>query len=561
MTMHQFTIRSIKHKLFAAMFLAPFIPVALALGTGGYLFFQYSHMTLLDRLAAQSRQYTTILDTYIEERISDLADMETVLSEAELTAERVETTLHHASANHPEFLDLAIVDQDGTTLFYAGPRVFKGTHIEPGKWHEDALRRGLSVSGVFTGPMGIPHWILARRMSGHGGSYTLRVSVDAAVLSQVIMRMREKGVEIFLTNHTGDSIAGSSSQIMTKNQDFTEALFRESLENPIWDERTQAAFSTQALRYGQWFLVARQSAAALPHLTDSAVLFFGVSILCGGIIVFLTSLYLTGYVEKMLHQRDEEREQLREQLYRAGRLAELGEMAAGFAHEINNPLQIMKSDQAYIEMVLHEIEDRPGMEAAALEDIQEVKSSLGQIKIQIDRCARITHSILSFGRAGAAEAQHIDLAKFIPEVLTMVQKNMQLHSIQLRVHMAGQKFIVHVDPGRLQQVLLNLFNNAIHAITETTDGRHRELSVSCTPENNNVRIAVTDNGTGISLEHQQLIFTPFFTTKPAGLGTGLGLSLCHGIVDSMHGTLNFTSTKGQGSTFYVVLPLVHTPGA
>ena len=73
---------------------------------------------------------------------------------------------------------------------------------------------------------------------------------------------------------------------------------------------------------------------------------------CGGIIVFLSSLYLTGYVEKMLQQRDDEREKLREQLYRAGRLAELGEMAAGFAHEINNPLQIMKSDQAYIEMLL-----------------------------------------------------------------------------------------------------------------------------------------------------------------------------------------------------------------
>lgn len=124
----------------------------------------------------------------------------------------------------------------------------------------------------------------------------------------------------------------------------------------------------------------------------------------------------------MLRQRDEERELLREQLYRAGRLAELGEMAAGFAHEINNPLQIMKSDQAYIEMLLQDFQSRAGDDTAFLQDIQEVRSSIGQIKVQIDRCARITHSILSFGRAGASEAHNIDLAKFVPEVLTMVQK-------------------------------------------------------------------------------------------------------------------------------------------
>lgn len=125
--------------------------------------------------------------------------------------------------------------------------------------------------------------------------------------------------------------------------------------------------------------------------------------------------------------------------------------------------------------------------------------------------------------------------------------------------MAIPRIMVHVDPGRLQQVLLNLLNNAIHAITEVNDGRQGELTVSCTPEENKVRIAIADNGIGISPEHQGLVFTPFFTTKPAGMGTGLGLSLCHGIVDSMNGVLNFTSIKGQGTTFYVVLPMVQSP--
>jgi C4-dicarboxylate-specific signal transduction histidine kinase len=280
-------------------------------------------------------------------------------------------------------------------------------------------------------------------------------------------------------------------------------------------------------------------------------------VLGGGIIVFLSSLYLTGFVEKMLQQRDDEREKLREQLYRAGRLAELGEMAAGFAHEINNPLQIMKSDQAYIEMLLQDFKERAGEDGEFLGDVNEMGASINQIKVQIDRCARITHSILSFGRAGNAEAQNIDLAKFVPEVLTMVQKKIQLSNISLRVTFPSARLIVHVDSARLQQVLLNLLNNAIYAIGEVAGTRTGEIELFCTAEGEDkVRISIRDNGIGIAEDQHHLIFTPFYTTKPAGSGTGLGLSVCHGIVDSMKGVLDFTSVKGQGSTFFLILPRV-----
>lgn len=541
------------------MFLAPFIPLALALGTGGYLFFHYAQANLLDLLAVQSKHYATILDTYIQERINDLADIEIALDKSELNSQFLETILKHMRANHPEYLDLAVVDRDGQTLFYTGPNVFKGTHIEAGKWHEDALHRGFSVSGVMSGTMGIPHWILARRIAKHDDFYTLRISVDTAALTQIIVSMAKQRLEVLLTDANGEIISSSSNQILTNSQVLSDPLFRESLDKSIWAAHAQAAFSSRALQYGNWHLVVRQSVTTLPSLADPAVLFFAVSILGGGIIVFLTSLYLTSYVEKLLSQREEEREQLREQLYRAGRLAELGEMAAGFAHEINNPLQIIKSDQAYIEMLLQELHCKEKNDDKFLEDIQEIKTSVDQIKIQIDRCARITHSILSFGRASATDVQHIDLTKFIPEVLTMVEKKMQLHNIQLHLNMGNNKIIVHVDPGRLQQVLLNLLNNAIYAITETSDDHKGELIISCITESNKVRIAISDNGIGISPDLHQLIFTPFFTTKPAGTGTGLGLSLCHGIVESMNGMLSFTSTKGQGSTFFIELPVLNTP--
>jgi signal transduction histidine kinase len=182
-------------------------------------------------------------------------------------------------------------------------------------------------------------------------------------------------------------------------------------------------------------------------------------------------------------------------------------------------------------------------------------ASINQIKVQIDRCARITHSILSFGRAGNAEAQNIDLAKFVPEVLTMIQKKIQLSNINLRVSLPSARLVVFVDSSRLQQVLLNLLNNAIYAVGETAGVRPGEIELACTAEGaDKVRISIRDNGIGIPEEQHQLIFTPFYTTKPAGSGTGLGLSVCHGIVNSMNGVLDFTSVKGQGSTFFLILP-------
>ncbi len=317
------------------------------------------------------------------------------------------------------------------------------------------------------------------------------------------------------------------------------------------------SYASGVMRNGGWVVVTRESAPTLFGATRSAVLFVGLSVLFGGIVVFLSSLYLTAYVEKMLLMRDEEREKLREQLYRAGRLAELGEMAAGFAHEINNPLQIMKSEQAYMDMLLQEFRSRAGDDGDALKDLDEIMASVGQIKQQVDRCARITHSILSFGRAGNVEEQNVDLARFVPEVLTMVQKKLQLNNIALKLNLSQSRLIVHVDPGRLQQVLLNLLNNAIYAIGEAGGARPGEIVLTCAPEGEDrVRIAIADNGVGIGHEQQPLIFTPFFTTKPAGSGTGLGLSVCHGIVTGMKGVLDFESVKGQGSTFFVLLPRV-----
>ncbi len=543
------------------MLLAPFIPVVLALGTGGYLFWNHAQQGVLDRLTLLSTHYAYALDSYMDDCLADLSLVEGQLS-PHPDSSALRKILERLTAKHKEVVDVALVDAEGVVQAYAGPSVYKGTHVVPGRWLDEALERGSSISGVMAGQLGLPHYVMAKRFSHFDKTFILRVSLDPEVFTRMLMSVREEGIDVFLINRKGEVIAGSGGQVLTRERELVDPVFLDRIGTAFWDPLSNAAYSSRVMRNAGWILAARKYSPSLYHTADSTFLFLGLSVFCGGIIVFLSSLYLTGYVEKMLQQRDDEREKLREQLYRAGRLAELGEMAAGFAHEINNPLQIMKSDQAYIEMLLQDFKKRAADDPEFLGDVDEITASINQIKLQIDRCARITHSILTFGRAGNTEVQNIDLAKFIPEVLTMIQKKIQLSNIALKVNIPASRLIVHVDPGRLQQVVLNLLNNAIYAISEVSVGRAGEIVIACSPEGTDkVRIAITDNGAGISEEQKTLIFTPFFTTKPAGSGTGLGLSVCHGIVNSMMGVLDFTSVKGQGSTFFLLLPRISSPSA
>jgi two-component system NtrC family sensor kinase len=137
----------------------------------------------------------------------------------------------------------------------------------------------------------------------------------------------------------------------------------------------------------------------------------------------------------------------------------------------------------------------------------------------------------------------------------MIGKKASVNGIAVREEIAEQTPVVRGDPSMLQQVLLNLYNNAMDAILERRGTEGGELVVASGPDaSGKVRISVTDNGMGISPENLKKVFSPFFTTKPVGKGTGLGLSVCYGIVDSMGGTMEVASERGVGTTFTIRLP-------
>jgi two-component system, NtrC family, sensor kinase len=187
--------------------------------------------------------------------------------------------------------------------------------------------------------------------------------------------------------------------------------------------------------------------------------------------------------------------------------------------------------------------------------IEELEDSVNQMIVQVNRCSNITQAILKFGRSTEPHIEDIDLIAFIPEITSTIRNKAAVNRISVDQLINDITPPVRGDKGQLQQVLLNLYNNAIDAIVDRYGSNGGKLTVSAEPSGDEwVDITVADNGTGISEENLSKIFSPFFTTKQPGKGTGLGLSVCYGIVEGLGGTMQVSSHVGRGTIFTVRLP-------
>lgn len=231
---------------------------------------------------------------------------------------------------------------------------------------------------------------------------------------------------------------------------------------------------------------------------------------------------------------------LTRQLFRADKLTGLGELVAGVAHEVRNPLGVIK---ASVQMIDQELEESCKIKA----------TELTRVMVQeIDRLDAVVRALLDFGRPSESQFKPVDPGQVISEVLLLTQHF--AHQQQVGVHKSFPDRLpeVQADPDQLKQVFVNLISNAIQAMPAGG-----ELTLAATVRDNYLEISVTDTGAGIPEEEQERIFNPFHTTRADG--TGLGLSIVHRIVDAHKGYITIESRVSEGSTFTVGLPLAISP--
>jgi len=499
-----------------------------------------------DRLLSNTKRTTSY---FLDERQAALQFIAQDNSFAQLDDDRRLTRLLNGlSGTIGGFVDLGLFNAEGRQIRYIGPYALKDLDYSQEPWFQSVLVSGSYISDVYLGFREEPHMVIAvRRETEDGSFFVLRATLSTAWFNQQLAHVTEGGFgDSFLINHEG--------VIQTSSVFYGEVLKRFPLEVPPYEEDTRVLMTQD-----QWdrpiimgysyiphspfilLVIGQQEELLRPWLnTRYAVVSF---LLVSGLLIMLVIPGVATKLVSDIYRADQERIVALREAAQANKLASLGRMAAGVAHEINNPLAIINEKAGLLWDLL-----AAQLEAGASRE--KILGLIDSIHRAVERCAGITRRLLSFARPGEMRIQPVNLAEVIGEVLEFHTKEAEFRDIKVRVEVAADLPILASDRGKLQQIFHNLVSNAFAAMA---DGGH--LHVTATRrDQDHLLITVTDDGHGIAEEDLKRIFEPFYTTKAKKGGTGLGLSVTYGLVQELHGQIRVESAVGIGTRFFITIP-------
>ncbi len=525
--------------------------------TGAIILYQFkqAYQTKVEEnLEVLLNKHRRTIDAFLVDRLADirvLARTYTVPELAQPAFLKAKLTLLREEYSGV-YVDLGLVDAEGAQVAYAGPFNLTGANYAGAQWFKRAIKSEHYISNVFAGLRGSPHFNVAVRKHYQGREWLLKATIDFEAFNALVesVRLGQTGFA-FILNRQGEFQTKPRQEVV-----LASGAWRDILHKPLDQGRVtiierpnaldrEMIYAAAPLKNGQWIICAQQEVAdAFVHLVQAQRAAIAIFVI-GGLLIVVVSLFLARRLVRRIAEADEQKEAMNEKMIEAGRLASIGELAAGIAHEINNPVAIMVEEAGWIEDLMSD--EGPLSE----ETLAEIQRAVQQIQEQGDRCKQITHKLLSFARKTDPTIKPVDLNSLVQEVLGLVGQKSRYAGVKLETALEEKLPKVAASPSELQQVLLNLVNNAVDAI----NAEGGTVRVTTSRENATVRLSVSDTGIGIAEANLARIFDPFYTTKPVGQGTGLGLSICYGIVNKLGGEIKVTSAKGKGSTFTVLLPV------
>lgn len=445
------------------------------------------------------------------------------------------------------FVDLGIVDSSGEQLCYSGPYQLEGKNYRDQDWFAEVARRGTYTSDVFLGFRNVPHFVIASRHEhADGDFYVLRATVDAELLSELVMPAGLGSEDdVFLVNRSG--VLQSSSRrygAVLTSIPLPLPPYSAGVEvREMRDNQGQSIFVGSAFIENSPFILlfikpASEAMGRWLTLRNELIAFTVAS----AVLILAVILWGSGQFVKSLSEASRRRAALMHHMEYSNKLASLGRLAAGVAHEINNPLAII-NEKAGLAKDLVSLEPAFPRREKFLELIDSILRS-------VERCKTITHRLLGFARHMDVQNEPIDLGMLLREVMGFLGKEAEYRNVAVALEVSDGLPTIESDRGQLQQVFLNILNNAFAAVR---DGGRIEI-VAEPWGAGQVAVSITDDGVGIPPENLPHIFEPFFTTKQ-GVGTGLGLSITYGIVKKLGGDIQVESHVGRGTRFTVVLPI------
>lgn len=515
-------------------------------------------------------RHSTRIDTFVEERCNSVNLLRATLGDSLFSPHKLQQGLADLQAIYGEsIVDMGLVNEQGQQMYYAGPLQLERANYANALWFQQVIhsRDPKYISDVFLGLRKTPHFIVAFRISHQGQLWILRATVDFGHFTGIVREIRvgQSGTACIINKQgeyqtlplemTGPS-GGKDLEAQAAGGHYLANKVQQVF-GPNWGKdpshRSQSddeyLYAISLLKERQWALVVRVSKAeafAKVRETERALdIVLGLVtlvVLCGGVL-------LSWRVMNRIDTLERESAALNEHLVEAGKLKALGEMAAGIAHEINNPVAIMMEEAGWVEDVLVDM-PKDG-------NTEEIAASIGKIRVQGARCRTITHKLLGFARKSDDPDQAVDIASLLREMVALTNEKARTAGVSISVDIPTKLEPVIATPSALQQVFLNLFNNAVDAMEAQGGTLHVHATAGESPHS--VHVAVSDTGMGIPPKVLKKIFDPFFTTKPAGKGTGLGLSICFNIVQGLGGHIRIDSEEGKGTTFHILLPTAGSP--
>ncbi len=386
-----------------------------------------------------------------------------------------------------------------------------------------------------------------------GKKWLLRSTIDFVAFNNLVEKIRvgETGFA-FILNREGKFQTQPLQEIKPDRKPYSDFLsYAEDAEEKIQvvERRdftgSKNIYVAAFLKHGEWLLIYQQKVSdAFSDFTKTLHVALLI-ILAFGLLVVTSALGTTKRLVNLVFKKEKEKEMMNEQIVETGKLASVGELAAGIAHEINNPVAIMVEEAGWIEDLLEEEEFKEG------KNLDEFRRALRQINNQGKRCKEITHKLLSFARKTDSRIQEVHVNEMLEELVALSAQRAKFSNVTIKTDFLNDLPSINVSLSELQQVFLNLINNALDAMEK----KGGEMTIRSGLNEGHIVIAVEDTGPGIPQANLKRIFDPFFTTKPVGKGTGLGLSICYGIIKKLGGRIEVRSTVGAGTKFIVMLPL------
>ncbi|MCF8036158.1 MAG: two-component sensor histidine kinase [Desulfobacteraceae bacterium] len=547
----------LRRNIIITMITVSFTPMLLVIAI---LLFQFStsyHEKTYAHLEEMVQKHKQNIDTFLSEKLANIrflvasTNIETLTDKSFLQAKLQQLQEEYGDV----FVDMGVVDETGKQLSYAGPYELHNVRYLEADWFKRAINRDFFISDVFMGLRGSPHFIITVRRQYEPSVFILRATIDFRAFNTLVenLRVGETGHAFILNKEGRFQTRPAVEEARWQNSyDYFVDRMEDSKRSVEIIERPDGSgaehlYAIAELKGGDWLLIFKQETGDAFEDISRVFRISGIIFLLGGSGIVMTVIALTRRMVRRIMKADKEKEKLNQQMIEAGKLASVGELAAGIAHEINNPVAIMVEEAGWIEDLLEE------EEFAESENLSEFQRALRQIGTQGRRCKEITHKLLSFARKTDTTVKDVQLNDLIREIVDLSAQMARYNKVTITTEFQPDLPYVTLSPAEMQQVMLNLINNAIDAMGNSGGTIHIATKLSRL-EKDHIVITVEDNGPGIPESNLSRIFDPFFTTKPVGKGTGLGLSICYGIVQKNGGNIDVHSTVGKGTRFRVWIP-------